>query len=98
MHDSVKSHEELQKEMQRIIARAQELIDATAGEVDDKVAMARKALMHGLDNAKQESGKLYGRALDKAHEADEFLHEKPYYALGGMVAAGLFMGWLLSKK
>ena len=89
---------ELSEEMQRIIDRAQELIDATADEVDDKVRSARSALMRGLDSARNESGRLYGRAMDKAAEADEYIRDQPYYAIAGVFAAGLFMGWLMSRK
>ena len=57
------SKAEISEEMQRIIERAQELIDATADEVDDKVKSARNALIRGLDNARNESGRFYERGI-----------------------------------
>ncbi len=98
MYNRHRKTAEISEEMQRIIDRAQELVDATADEVDDKVKTARNALMRGMDSAKYESGRLYDRAVDKASEADDYIHDKPYYAIAGVFAAGLFMGWLMSRK
>ena len=98
MYNRQKKTAELNEEMQRIIDRAQELIDATADEVDDKVKTARSALMRGLDSARYESDRLYERAVDRAHDAAEYIRDKPYYAIAGVFAAGLFMGWLMSRK
>ncbi len=89
---------DISEEMQRIIARAQELIDATADEADDTIKSARSALMRGLDNVRQESGRFYERAADRAAEADDYIHDKPYYAMAGVFAIGLFMGWLMSRR
>jgi ElaB/YqjD/DUF883 family membrane-anchored ribosome-binding protein len=36
--------------------------------------------------------------LDKVQAADEFIHEKPYYAIGGTLIAGLFLGWIMFRK
>lgn len=92
------SKAEISEEMQRIIDRAQELIDATADEVDDKVKSARSALIRGLDSARNESGRFYERAADRAAEADEYIRDRPYYAMAGVFITGLFMGWLMSRK
>jgi ElaB/YqjD/DUF883 family membrane-anchored ribosome-binding protein len=78
MRRSSKTTTDINAEIQRLIDRAQELIDATADEADDKVKAARSALMRGLDSAREESGRLYDRAVDKASEADEYIHDKPY--------------------
>ena len=29
---------------------------------------------------------------------DDFIHVKPYYAIGGTFIAGLFLGWFMSRK
>ena len=34
----------------------------------------------------------------KVQAADEFIHVKPYYAIGGTFIAGLFLGWFMSRK
>jgi ElaB/YqjD/DUF883 family membrane-anchored ribosome-binding protein len=36
--------------------------------------------------------------MDKAQAADEFIHAKPYYAIGGTFIGGLLLGWFMSRK
>ena len=88
----------MRKEMQQILDHAQALVDATSGELDDRIKSARTALKERLETAKSEYGELEDRLLDKVQAADEFIHEKPYYAIGGTLVAGLILGWLMFRK
>jgi ElaB/YqjD/DUF883 family membrane-anchored ribosome-binding protein len=88
----------MRKEMQQILDHAQALVDATSGELDDRIKSARTALKERLETAKSEYGELEDRLLDKVQAADEFIHEKPYYAIGGTLIAGLFLGWIMFRK
>ncbi len=88
----------MNKETQQILKHAQALVDATSEEVDDRVKAARSALNERLESIKSEYGELEDRLLGKAQAADEFVHKKPYYAIGGTLLAGLFLGWLISRK
>jgi ElaB/YqjD/DUF883 family membrane-anchored ribosome-binding protein len=85
-------------EMQHIMDHAKALVDATSGEVDERIKSARAALKERLDSAKSESCALEDRLLDQVKVADEFIHIKPYYAIGGTFLAGLFLGWFMSRK
>jgi ElaB/YqjD/DUF883 family membrane-anchored ribosome-binding protein len=88
----------MRKEMQQILDHAQALVDATSGELDDRIKSARTALKERLESAKSEYGELEGRLLEKVQAADEFVHAKPYYAIGGTLIAGLFLGWFMFRK
>ena len=88
----------MSKEMRHIMDHAQVLVDATSGELDERVKAAREALNERLEVAKSHYGDLEDRIIDKVREADEFVHVKPYYAAGGTFVAGLFLGWLMSRK
>jgi len=77
---------------------AQALVDATSGELDDRIKSARAALHERIVSAKSEYGDLEDRLLDKVQAADEFIHVKPYYAIGGTFVAGLLLGWFVSRK
>lgn len=86
------------QEMQHIMDRAHALVNATSGEVDDRIKAARAALKEGLDSVQIEYGSLEDQLLLRVQEADHFIHVKPYYAIGGTFVAGLFLGWFMSRK
>ena len=88
----------MNNEMHHILAHAQALVDATSGELDDQIKSARVALKERLESVKSEYGELEDRLLDKVQAADEFIHVKPYYAIGASLIAGLFLGWFMSRK
>ncbi len=88
----------MNKETRQILEHAQTLVDATSDEVDDRVKAARSALNERLESIKGEYGELEDRFVEKVQAADEFVHKKPYYAIGGTLFVGLFLGWLISRK
>ncbi len=88
----------MRQELQNIMNHAHALVDATSGELDDQIRSARKALKERLDSARGEYGDLEAQLLDKVQAADEFIHVKPYYAIGGTFVAGLLLGWFMSRK
>jgi len=86
------------KEMRQIMEHAEALVEATAGELDGRIASARSALKERLDTAKNEYGDLEVRFKEKVQAADEYIHLKPYYAIGGTFLTGLLLGWIMSRK
>lgn len=88
----------MEKEMHKMIEHAQALIDATSDEVDDHIKSARAALLERLDSAKKEYGEIEEKVMAKVQSADEFIHAKPYYAIGGSFIVGLLFGWSMSRK
>jgi ElaB/YqjD/DUF883 family membrane-anchored ribosome-binding protein len=94
-HDNYKT---MSKEMQNIMSHAHALVEATSGELDDRIKSARAALNERLVAVKGEYGDLEDQLLVKVQAADNFIHGKPYYAIGGTFIAGLFLGWFMSRK
>ena len=88
----------MSEEMQHIIDHARALVDATSGELDDRIKSARDALKERLDSSKSGYYNLEKQFLDKVMDADKFIHVKPYYAIGGTFIGGLLLGWLMSRK
>jgi len=96
---SAKDHSKnMSEEMQHIIEHAHALVDATSGELDDRIKAARSALKERLDSSKSGLGELEDQLMVKVKAADEFIHIQPYYAIGGTFLAGLLMGWFMSRK
>ncbi len=94
-HENYKT---MSKEMHNIMTHAQALVEATSGELDERIKLARAALNERLVSAKGEYGALEDQLLVKVQAADDFIHVKPYYAIGGTFIAGLFLGWFMSRK
>jgi len=97
----VKTHDTstpMSREMHYIKDHARALVDATSGELDDRIKSARTALKERLESARGEYGELEGQLLDKARASDEFIHAKPYYAMAGTFVTGLLLGWFMSRK
>jgi ElaB/YqjD/DUF883 family membrane-anchored ribosome-binding protein len=90
--------QKMNEEMQHIIDHARALVDATSGELDDRIKSARDALKERLDSSKSGYYNLEKQLLGKVMDADKFIHVKPYYAIGGTFIGGLLLGWLLSRK
>lgn len=86
------------KELHQIMDHARALVDATSGELDDRIKSARAALKERLESAQSEFGDLGGQLLTKVQAADDFVHAKPYYAIGGTFITGLLLGWFMSRK
>jgi ElaB/YqjD/DUF883 family membrane-anchored ribosome-binding protein len=93
-----KNYKPMSQEMHYIIDHAHALVDATSGELDDRINSARTALKKRLEAAREEYGDLETQFLDKVQTADEFIHVRPYYVIGGTFIAGLLLGWLMSRK
>jgi ElaB/YqjD/DUF883 family membrane-anchored ribosome-binding protein len=88
----------MSQEMRYIMDHAHALVDATSGELDDRIKSARTALKERLESAKSGYGQIEERLLGKVQTADEFIHIKPYYAIGGAFVTGLLLGWFMSRK
>lgn len=94
-HDDIRN---LSRQMHDIITHAQSLVDATSDELDDRIKSARSALRERLASAQDEYGVIENRLAAKVKQADELIHAKPYYAIGGSFLAGLLFGWAITRK
>ena len=88
----------ISEEMKHIIDHAHALIEATSGELDERIKSARLALKERLDTTQSGFSEIEAKLLDKVKTADKFIHVQPYYAIGGTFIAGLLMGWFMSRK
>jgi len=94
--------DKLVADMRVVIADAEELLRATAGQAGEKVAAARTKIQDSVTTAKvkleQLSEASAERAKAAAHATDHYVHDHPWHAVGIAALAGLLLGTLISRR
>jgi ElaB/YqjD/DUF883 family membrane-anchored ribosome-binding protein len=89
---------DINREFQDILRHAEALLDATAGEVDERVKQARTKLDARLAEARSKFAATGDEVRRTVETTDRFVRDKPYYAIGGSFLVGLLLGWLMRGK
>jgi ElaB/YqjD/DUF883 family membrane-anchored ribosome-binding protein len=93
--------EKLMQDLRVVVADAEELLRATAGQAGDKAAAARERIQESLVNAKERLVAAEEAVLERTREAakatDEYVHENPWRAVGIAAGVGLIIGMLISR-
>jgi len=96
------NRDKLVADMRVVIADAEELLRATAGQAGEKVAAARTKIQDSVTTAKvkleQLSEASAERAKAAAHATDHYVHDHPWHAVGIAALAGLLLGTLISRR
>ena len=90
--------DEAAAELREIMRHAGALLDATAGEADDRIQKAREKLEEQLAATKKKYADFEDRLGERLQSADRIIHDKPYHAVGGSFLLGLLLGWFMSRK
>jgi ElaB/YqjD/DUF883 family membrane-anchored ribosome-binding protein len=99
MNDSTTTADELGANLKQLVSDADELLAATAGSTDSKVADLRKRIGETLKGARsrlhdaQESAVARAKAAGQA--TDKYVHEHPWQSVGVAAAAGAVVGLLV---
>jgi len=96
------SKEKLVQDFKLVISDAEELLRATASQAGEKVAAARERIQDRLHSARikveEAEEALMLRTREAARVTDEFVRDKPWYAVGIAAAAGLVIGMLIGRR
>jgi len=96
------SKDKLVADLKIVVADAEELLRATASQVGEKAVAARERIQASLASAKIKLTEAERAALEKAKqaakEADDYVHEHPWKAVGIAAAAGLVLGLLIGRR
>ena len=96
------SKDKLVADLKIVVADAEELLRATASQAGEKAVAARERIQTSLAAAKIKVVEAERAALEKAKlaakEADEYVHEHPWKAVGIAAAAGLVLGLLIGRR
>ncbi|MDD5384809.1 MAG: DUF883 family protein [Gallionella sp.] len=95
------SKEKLMQDLRVVVADAEELLRATAGQAGEKVSAARERIQENLAAAKQRLAAAQDAVAAKTKQAakvtDEYVHENPWKAVGIAAGVGLVIGMLISR-
>lgn len=101
-NDTEVSREKLASDMRIVIADAEELLRATAGQVGEKAVVARERIQESLRAAKDKLSRAEEAVIDKtkaaARATDDYVHDHPWGAVGIAAAVGLVIGMLISRR
>lgn len=95
------SKEKLMQDLRIVVADAEDLLRATAGQAGEKVSAARERIQENLAAAKQRlaaaQDAVVARTKEAAKVTDEYVHENPWKAVGIAAGVGLVIGMLISR-
>jgi len=95
------SKEKLMQDLRVVVADAEDLLRATAGQAGEKVATARERIQESLSAAKERlvaaEQTVVAKTKQAARATDEYVHENPWKSVGIAAGAGLIIGMLISR-
>ena len=96
------SKEKLLQDLRVVVADAEELLRATAGQAGEKVSVVRERIQGSLAAAKERLAAAQESVIAKTRQTakatDEYVHENPWKAVGIAAGAGLVVGMLISRS
>jgi len=96
------SREKLSSDLKVVIADAEELLRATAGQMGEKAVVARERIQESLRVAKDKLSRAEEVMIDKtkaaARATDDYVHEHPWASVGVAAALGLVLGVLIARR
>lgn len=96
------SKEQLVQDFKVLVTDAEALLKATASQSGEAVAAMRARVTESLAVAKDKLSEAERVALAKAKAAaaatDEYVHEKPWHAVGIAAGIGLVIGLLIGRR
>jgi ElaB/YqjD/DUF883 family membrane-anchored ribosome-binding protein len=94
--------DKLFEDMQAVVRDAEALLKATAAQGGEKVQEARARTEESLRQAKARLASVEDEALKRARalagEAEEYMRDNPWHAMGIAAGVGLVLGLLISRR
>lgn len=94
--------EKLVADFRVVVADAEELLRATAGQAGDKVGELRAKAQQSLSAARLRLAEYEAAVVDRAKQvgraADDYVHDNPWPAVGIAAGAGFLIGLLIGRR
>lgn len=85
-------------ELRSLLQDAERALGNVGDEADEKIAELRGRMRSALAEGRSQFAHLRDRTRDQLTYADEYIHAKPYHALGVAAAVGALIALLFSRK
>ena len=99
---AIETKEQLVSNLRRVISDAEDLLAATAGDADSKIAelraRARKNLAVARDKLADADAALRAHARRAMNATDDYVHDNPWSSIGAAAAIGMLVGVLLGRR
>ncbi len=96
------SKDKLISDLKVVLTDAEALLKSAAASTGEKAAELRERATASLKSASEKIVDLQAVALEKgkaaAHATDDFVHEKPWTAIGIAAGVGFLLGLLVNRK
>src|SRR5215510_8880709 len=94
--------EKLMSDLRIVVADAEALLRATAGQAGEKMtevrARAEESLRAARASLEHAGADLSARARASAQVADEYVHENPWASVGIAAGVGFLIGYMLGRR
>ena len=94
--------EKLVADFKVVVADAEELLRATAGQAGEKVSEMRGRIQEHLATAKDSLAEAQVAVIDKAkavgRATDDYVHDNPWRSVGVAAGIGLIIGLLIGRR
>jgi len=96
------SKQKLAADLKIVVADAEELLRATAGQAGEKVAELRSKIESRLHDARATLAEAQEAVVDNAKKVgratDDYVHENPWKSVGIAAGVGLLVGILIGRR
>lgn len=94
--------EKLLADLRLVVQDAEQLLEATAGQLGDGAAEARGRIQARLQQAKESLHQFQDSAVQRAKEAshatDAYVHDNPWKSIGLAAGIGLLIGVVIGRR
>ena len=94
--------DQLVANLRRVVSDAEDLLAATAGHSDSRVAELRARARDNLESAREKladaDAAVRAHARRAAEVTDDYVHDNPWSSIGAAAALGVLIGVLLGRR
>ncbi len=94
--------EKLKHDVKNLVSTLDEVVRATASQTGEKIAVLREKAAEVARNAGEHLTEAKDIVVDKtrvaARATDDYVHEKPWHAVGIAACVGLVIGMLIGRR